>query len=79
MNHPTLLAPDHSQSDALLRAASSALIAGDLKRRLERHNEVEEAEVHPWAGELLDRPEQVALNIKIVSELENLPPRFETK
>ena len=47
----------------------------ELRRRLEKHNEVEESLVYPW-GELLDADNLPSLGSKIQKELQNLPPRF---
>ena len=48
-----------------------------LHDRLKAHNEVEESQVYHWAGALLDRSEQKALNEKLQLELNNVPARFQ--
>jgi Hemerythrin HHE cation binding domain len=50
-----------------------------VSRRLDAHNALEESRVYHWAAQLLDPPEQIALNESIRQELENLPPRFQNQ
>ena len=68
---------EHNDPAAVFRKVQARIVA--VSRRLEVHNEVEESQVYPWAGVLLDRSEQLALGKKIQRELVNLPARFETK
>lgn len=47
-----------------------------VKKRLEKHNELEEMEVYEWADTLLQTAERLELDKKMQKELANLPPRF---
>jgi hypothetical protein len=49
---------------------------GEIKRRLNAHNEAEEAEVYKWAETLLGAAQRADLKAQMQRELENLPPRF---
>lgn len=51
-------------------------IIGEVKKRLARHNELEENGVYVWTGRLLTDAEQSALTAEVNKELENIPPRF---
>jgi hypothetical protein len=47
-----------------------------VRDRLEVHNKLEEDMVYRWPAKLLEPAEQTALEVQILGELKNLPPRF---
>ena len=47
-----------------------------LSNRLEAHNKLEEDMVYRLPAKLLTPEEQIALEVQILGELKNLPPRF---
>lgn len=54
-------------------------VVASVKKRLEKHNETEEAEVYGWAEKFLEKTELADLQIKLHKEINNLPPRFQEK
>ena len=47
-----------------------------ISSRLEKHNELEEAQVYRWPDQLLDKAQQARLSRQLRREIKNLPPRF---
>ncbi|MEQ1765332.1 MAG: hemerythrin domain-containing protein [Pyrinomonadaceae bacterium] len=48
----------------------------DVRVRLRAHNELEETEIYPLVNLILEPAKEIALNLQIKKELENLPARF---
>lgn len=48
----------------------------EIERKLVDHNRVEENQIYPLAGIVLNSEEQTGLAKRIITELENRPPRF---
>lgn len=68
---------ENNSPDESKRLSSAREKITEIRRRLERHNELEEAEVYQWAERLLDSTAQADLNARMKKELSNLPPRFD--
>jgi hemerythrin superfamily protein len=68
--------PDSNEQTASQILLDTRKKLAAIKRRLERHNRIEESQIYQWADEILNLSERAALDHKIKEELENMPPRF---
>jgi hypothetical protein len=69
-----LAAPDDQSEAQRLRGVRQKIAT--ISSRLEKHNDLEEAQVYRWPDQILNKAQQTRLMAQLRREIRNLPPRF---